>query len=130
MEQIKEQCMNLLQDYNDHFKENLYVKKLEKDEKHERLQHLLRYCKNLDGYFKEFMRIWKCIPAETWKMYDLLELEGLKEQVELKKAKETLVEYVKLRPKLIVKGRISNDRKKTIRKIQERNNIGPEQPST
>jgi hypothetical protein len=124
MEQIKDQCINLLQGYNEHFKENLYIRKIEDDEKHDRLVNLLRYCKQLNVHFEAYLRIWKCVPAETWKMYDLLELEGLQEQVALKKAKDNLLEYVKLRPKLIVKGRLSNDRKKTIRKITERNNSG------
>lgn len=114
-----------LENYNVFFKARLYVKKPKEDQDQkdeERYKHLHNYCKKLNSLFLDFYNVYKCIPEETWKMYNDLGLTGLQEQEFLKAAKDRLDAHLKNRPKLLVKGKVSNARKSTLRKISESSN--------
>jgi len=60
---------------------------LKRFRKEERSDELLVWIKQLyDKEFKEILRIWEQVPADTWIMYSLMKLVGLREQEALRLA--------------------------------------------
>jgi len=120
--EIYGKCEKMLNEYNEHFKINVYLKNLN-EEPLGRCEFILKYVEKFHRLFIDYLVVYKCVPPDAWKNYILLEITGLEEQSQLKFALERLDNHLKERPKLIVKGKVRNDRKKIIRQIQERSAI-------
>ncbi|MEE9548732.1 MAG: hypothetical protein V3V68_05190 [Nitrosomonadaceae bacterium] len=60
--------------------------------------------------YEDMVYVYDLVPSETWKRYELLEIEGLREQILLEKAsKKLLKKWRTKRPRLLGKRKKNNE---------------------